>query len=518
MSDMDFANYLAQGGGQPLPGAQLAQVTGAPAPMMSSGAPTLPPPPAYRPGMVMGDGLGPSPLELQQKAQAEADARQRAADALVAAQPARPPPPSGPPPMLARPSGPPPRAGQEAPRTPMPAQRQGTGGAGRPSGPPAAPKEDEYRTGLALEQEGLRVAAQAGKEQAAEESGRLQQQLEENRKNEIQRMEDARVTREHVDAATKQYENANAAVDKINTVVDPNRFMNSRGTGDRILAAIGAFAGGYSNSGHNPMMEKIQHDIDNDIAAQNATIQGTLAKGKDKVANATNLVAMYRQQGLDAESANSAAQAYTLKRFGLLAEANAAKYKDPEVQSRFLQAAGVLMQGAAKHEQDVRAAQAELGMKRAHQALEEHKARTEDARAAADILRATREGKGAAVKPGADAAARAVGKLRTAFEDADKGPGGTVGEVLGAGKGGEYGRLVETNLPIIAQRLFNTTRAPTPEQLDYTRKLIPGMVTRGGKAKQAFDALQNNLLMGQENGVGGAAGEGLNIQERGEGD
>lgn len=68
-------------------------------------------------------------------------------------------------------------------------------------------------------------------------------------------------------------------VDLMSRKVDPNRWWNSRTTGQKISAFIGVFisglAGGQSgnNSGRNAVLEDLNHTIDQDIAAQKFDIE-----------------------------------------------------------------------------------------------------------------------------------------------------------------------------------------------------------------------------------------------------
>ena len=57
---------------------------------------------------------------------------------------------------------------------------------------------------------------------------------------------------------------------EVEQAVDPNRFWNSRTTGQKVLAAIAIAFGGFSRDGQNHALKIINKAIANDIAAQKA--------------------------------------------------------------------------------------------------------------------------------------------------------------------------------------------------------------------------------------------------------
>lgn len=97
-----------------------------------------------------------------------------------------------------------------------------------------------------------------------------------------------------------------------NKKVNPNRYMESLGTGGRVLATIaqafGAFGAAITHS-PNFAAESIQRAIDADIRAQ----EHDIASRKEGVGLAQNRVAYFRQRGLDAQSAASAARVSLLQ-------------------------------------------------------------------------------------------------------------------------------------------------------------------------------------------------------------
>lgn len=75
--------------------------------------------------------------------------------------------------------------------------------------------------------------------------------------------------------------------------IDPHRWWNSRDTGQKIAAALGAL---LTRGGSIGM---IQHAIDADIAAQQSDISNEMNRKKTVLGAADNMLAMIRQQGAD---------------------------------------------------------------------------------------------------------------------------------------------------------------------------------------------------------------------------
>ncbi|MGL4442041.1 MAG: hypothetical protein ACRCU1_00355 [Alsobacter sp.] len=104
-----------------------------------------------------------------------------------------------------------------------------------------------------------------------------------------------------------------AAQDVADLEVDPDRYMASKGTGGRIIAAIamglGAFAEGQGG-GPNRALEIISKSIDDDIAAQQQQIAGRRAGLTDQ----RYLIEQMRAAGATAEEAALAARSAMLQR------------------------------------------------------------------------------------------------------------------------------------------------------------------------------------------------------------
>lgn len=88
--------------------------------------------------------------------------------------------------------------------------------------------------------------------------------------------------------------------------VDPNRYWSNMGAGNKVTsifgALLGGFAQGFGRTGSNQFMDMLNHEIDKDVAQQEAQV----AKKKDYAAN---LYGRFLQQTGDADKARALARA-----------------------------------------------------------------------------------------------------------------------------------------------------------------------------------------------------------------
>lgn len=114
--------------------------------------------------------------------------------------------------------------------------------------------------------------------------------------------------------------------------IDPNRYLNSRSTGDKIASAIGLILGGIGSGvthTENPAMKFINDQIDRDVNAQKANMDKQF-----------NLVAAYNKQFGNLKDATDMARVSTAAITAANMEAAAANAKDPLAKARLLSAVG----------------------------------------------------------------------------------------------------------------------------------------------------------------------------------
>lgn len=103
-----------------------------------------------------------------------------------------------------------------------------------------------------------------------------------------------------------QDENKRFTDDVVNGHIDPNRYMNSQSTGQKILTTIGLILGGIgagTTGQANPALARLNKLIDNDIAAQQAELgkkQSLLNANYQKYGSMNNAIQMTRANALSA--------------------------------------------------------------------------------------------------------------------------------------------------------------------------------------------------------------------------
>lgn len=123
---------------------------------------------------------------------------------------------------------------------------------------------------------------------------------------------------------------------KNSATIDPDRYKKKIGQGGRTRNAIALFFGTLGASltrTPNYVAQAIDREIEAELRSQEAEI----AKKKGAVDVAQNLVAFYRQKGLDLDAAHRAAKASLYEMAQAEANAELAKYKGPEALARHQQ-------------------------------------------------------------------------------------------------------------------------------------------------------------------------------------
>lgn len=108
--------------------------------------------------------------------------------------------------------------------------------------------------------------------------------------------------------------------------VDPNHYLNSMGTGDRIASGIGLFLAGFDPSGHNSAAKFIDDQIGRDIDAQKAELgkkENLLSSNLRQFGNLKDATDMTRVMQNDI--VNKQIQEAAMKQGGALANAQALK-------------------------------------------------------------------------------------------------------------------------------------------------------------------------------------------------
>lgn len=126
--------------------------------------------------------------------------------------------------------------------------------------------------------------------------------------------------------------------------IDPNKMWANMSTGNKVLAGLSIFLGGFDPSGQNKALGIIQNSIDRDVDAQKAQY----AKLRDKKQDLNSLYGRMMDKFKDEKIALGMAKAGHYQALGMSVEAMAARAKVPQVQAQFLQQSAVFKQKAAE--------------------------------------------------------------------------------------------------------------------------------------------------------------------------
>jgi hypothetical protein len=126
--------------------------------------------------------------------------------------------------------------------------------------------------------------------------------------------------------------------------IDPNKMWSNMSTGNKVLAGLSIFLGGFDPSGQNKALGIIQNSIDRDIDAQKASYM----KLRDKKQEMNSLYGRMMDKFKDEKIALDMTKAGHYQALGMKVEAMAAQAKVPQVQAQYLQQAAVFKQKAAE--------------------------------------------------------------------------------------------------------------------------------------------------------------------------
>lgn len=196
------------------------------------------------------------------------------------------------------------------------------------------------QSGYDRQMEGVKDAASAGAKKAIEEAAYLKTANDELEKLEAQRLAKEEERQKALDA---EMNNLKSTIDEVqNAKVDPNRFWNSKSTGQKVMAGLGmilaGIGGGMTGRGGNAALDVINNAIQNDIDAQKTEIEKLKSIGSMK----QNLYGMMRDRFGDERQAEAAAKAAYFQRVEMQLKEMATRYQAPEIQAKAEQALGQL--------------------------------------------------------------------------------------------------------------------------------------------------------------------------------
>lgn len=207
---------------------------------------------------------------------------------------------------------------------------------------PQAPSLPSFSAG----QGDLAKAGQLMEQGAKQEAGAFEykaKQAEEIEKEDERKRNDLelRQQKEREDFEKKGYEYEH----EIETFkIDPNKMWSNMSTGNKVLAGLSIFLGGFDPSGQNKALGIIQNSIDRDVDAQKAQY----AKLRDKKQDLNSLYGRMMDKFKDEKIALGMAKAGHYQALGMKVEAMAAQAKVPQTQAQFLQQSAVFKQKAAE--------------------------------------------------------------------------------------------------------------------------------------------------------------------------
>lgn len=371
----------------------------------------------------------------------------------------------------------------------------------KPQGDGSGAGVGDYLQGVKQQQAAIQAKAQLDAQKADLDAAAAQHKAELLTKTQADDLARQNAYNHEFQRQQQQLQDSMAQFSKINTVVDPSRYWDSRSTGQKVLASIGVFLGGLGG-GHNEAAASIQDAINRDVDAQKATIQANLAKGREAVSNRTSLISIGREKFQNDLQAEAFAKATMLDAASAQAEAQAARLGNPVAKNQALMLSAALQQEKGKQLQLFSNQAQELALRKSMQNLEMAKTGVELMRGMGQA-----QGKGAA----SNAALDLVGNLEAKFKAANTG-GMSVASTLPAGiapKTSDYLASREASKMLLAKALSGSERAPSPESIALAEKFLPTATTSAAEAKHRFAALRSVLASVASGGAGAPDTTGL---------
>lgn len=231
-------------------------------------------------------------------------------------------------------------------------QRVGVGGAS-----PSTTKklEDAY----AAQQTANAEAASVGQQRAAAEAAASQEALKQAENFEIQRQQAAAERKQQTDKWLQDYQELEKKVFADTAKIDPDRWWNSRTTGQKVMAGISQFLTGFAGA-----RNVIQDAINTDIAAQKDNADRLERRGQAQLASKMNLYGMMRQKFGDDIAAEAATQAASLNIVQQRLAAIGSQYKGPEIAAKLKEANALVEQQKQEKSAELRIRLEQLAIQR----------------------------------------------------------------------------------------------------------------------------------------------------------
>jgi hypothetical protein len=129
--------------------------------------------------------------------------------------------------------------------------------------------------------------------------------------------------------------------------VDPNRYWNSRDTGQKVAGIIAGALFGFTGQGMQ-WLQRVDGLIAQDMQAQAADLARKRGYLQDAAGLQNNLIAMAEKRGLKGDAAYTAAKLAMTENIAAQLEANAAQYQDPLLRIKATEAASAIRTNAQK--------------------------------------------------------------------------------------------------------------------------------------------------------------------------
>jgi hypothetical protein len=251
----------------------------------------------------------------------------------------------------------------------IPVAQAGTGGSGAsarirfsPSGSSRGEKELDAANAKQMEAIGVRTAFE--QQEAAAEQAWRDEELKATRRRQAEDAERQALANKKVDAEEATYRTMVADLSNPSGEVDPDRWWNSRDTGQKIAAFASAFLTGFAGR-----PDVIQQMIQRDIDAQQFNLDRADRNKARALEGQKGLVALARDRFGDAILASRAAETAAAEYWLKIAQREAAGYKGREAEVKKQELTAAAMQFYAEKKEAFRVRAAQLGLQQAELAL-----------------------------------------------------------------------------------------------------------------------------------------------------
>lgn len=203
----------------------------------------------------------------------------------------------------------------------------------------------EEQAAFAERQKALEAAAKAGEQRAVEEEAAFRERerllLERAAKEDTVRQEQSA----EVAKRMAEVDRLSADLDKPVGQVNPSRWYSSIGTGEKVLAHLSSFLGGFGR-GQNEALASIQQAVRDDLTLQQRALDDVRAGKEKRLAAAQTALGTMRSIFADQNAASAAAFGLALDATAVNIERLAKTLSIPERQAQAMDAAAKLRQEA----------------------------------------------------------------------------------------------------------------------------------------------------------------------------